>query len=363
MKRSGRPTPPIDLTDGQRRQLESMANSRSLPHSTVIRAKIVLMAADGMTNTDIAPKVGLSKGMVGLWRRRFLNQGVEGLQDEPRPGRPRSVNDQEIAEVIEKTLSTKPQGQTHWSCRTMSKEMGLSKDTINRIWRAFNLKPHRQKYFALSTDPYFVDKVRDVVGLYLNPPDNALVLCVDEKSQIQALDRTQPILPLGLGYLEGVTHHYFRNGTTTLFTALDIATGQVITQCKPRHRQQEFLQFLGHIDKNVPKELDIHLVVDNYGTHKSQKVREWLAKRPRYHIHYTPTYASWLNQVETWFSIIERKTIRRGAFPSVKDLVMKIAQFVKDYNSKCEPFSWHATADSILGKVKRLCENISETRH
>jgi putative transposase len=363
VKRSGRPTPPIVLPDRQRKQLEAMAGSRSLPHGQVVRAKIVLLAAEGMTNTEIAPEVGLSIGMVGIWRRRFLMQGVEGLRDEPRPGRPRSIDDQEIAEVIQKTISTRPKGETHWSCRTMAKETGLSKDTINRIWRAFRLKPHRQKYFALSTDPYFVDKVRDIVGLYLNPPDNALVLCVDEKSQIQALDRTQPILPLGLGYLEGVTHHYIRNGTTTLFAALDVATGQVITQCKPRHRQQEFLQFLRHIDKNVPKELEIHLVVDNYGTHKSQTVRDWLARRPRYHIHYTPTYASWLNQVETWFSIIERKTIRRGTFPSVKDLVVKIAQFVKNHNAKCAPFAWHATADSILGKVKRLCEAISETGH
>ena len=319
------------------------------------------MAADGMTNTDIAPKVGLSKGMVGIWRRRFLGQGVEGLQDEPRPGRPRSVGDQEIAEVIEKTLSTKPEGQTQWSCRTMSKEMGLSKDTINRIWRAFNLKPHRQKYFALSTDPYFVNKVRDVVGLYLNPPDKALVLCVDEKSQIQALDRTQPILPLGLGYLEGVTHHYIRNGTTTLFAALDVATGQVITQCKPRHRQQEFLQFLRHIDKNVPKELDIHLVVDNYATHKHERVRRWLAARPRYHVHYTPTYSSWLNQVEIWFNIITQKAIRRGTFRSVKELVAKIQTFVAHYNSKSRPFRWTATANSIFEKLQRLCKSIAET--
>lgn len=363
MRRTGRPTPAIVLTERQRQQLSAMANSRTLPHSQVIRARIVLMAADGMTNTDIAPQVGLSIGMVGIWRRRFLTQGVEGLQDEPRPGRPRSISDGKIAEVIEKTLLARPRAGTHWSCRTMAKETGLSKDSINRIWLAFNLKPHLQKHFTLSTDPHFVEKVRDVVGLYLNPPDKALVLCVDEKSQIQALDRTQPVLPLGLGYLEGVTHHYIRNGTTTLFAALDVATGQVMAQCKPRHRQQEFLQFLRHIDKNVPPEMHIHLIVDNYGTHKSQKVREWLAKRRRYHIHYTPTYASWLNQVETWFSIIERKTIRRGTFPSVKDLVLKIATFVKEYNANCRPFAWHATADSILGKVKRLCQTISETEH
>ena len=215
----------------------------------------------------------------------------------------------------------------------------------------------------MSTDPLFVDKVRDIVGLYMDPPDKALLLGVDEKSQIQALDRTQPVLPLGLGYLEGVTHNYIRHGTTTLFAALDVASGKVLTQCKPRHRQQEFLQFLRHINANVPKDLDIHLIVDNYGTHKSQTVRDWLAKRPRYHVHYTPTYASWLNQVETWFGIIERKAIRRGTFHSVNDLVFKIAHFVKEYNARCKPFAWHATADSILGKVKRLCETISETGH
>jgi putative transposase len=363
MRRPGRPTMPIVLTQGQQRQLEAMAHSRSLPHGQVVRAKIVLMAANGMTNTQIAAHVGLSIGMVGIWRKRFLKQGVEGLQDEPRPGRPRSVSDQRVAEVIERTLSSKPKEATHWSCRSMAGATGLSKDTVNRIWQAFNLKPHRQKHFSLSTDPFFVDKVRDVVGLYLDPPDNALVLCVDEKSQIQALDRTQPILPLGLGYLEGVTHNYIRHGTTTLFAALDVATGSVLTQCKPRHRQQEFLQFLKHIDGNVPPELDIHLIVDNYGTHKSQKVREWLARRPRYNVHYTPTYTSWLNQVETWFGIIDQKTIRRGTFRSVTELVTKIACFVKEYNANCRPFAWHATADSILGKVARLCTTISETGH
>ena len=363
MRRPGRPTMPIVLTQGQERQLDAMARSRSVPHSQVIRARIVLMAAKGMTNTEIAPEVGFSIGMVGIWRRRFLTQGVEGLRDEPRPGRPRSVSDQRIAEVIQKTLSSKPEGATHWSCRSMAAATRLSKATISRIWQAFNLKPHRQKHFALSTDPLLVDKVRDVVGLYLAPPDKALVLCVDEKSQIQALDRTQPILPLGLGYLEGITHNYIRHGTTTPFAALDVATGAVLTQCKPRHRQQEFLQFLKHIDANVPADLDIHLIVHNYGTHKSKKVREWLARRPRYHVHYTPTYTSWLNQVETWFGLIEQKTIRRGTFRSVGELVAQIARFVKEYNANCRPYAWHATADSIVGKVARLCITISETGH
>jgi len=239
----------------------------------------------------------------------------------------------------------------------------LSRPTVHRVWKAFGLQPHRQRHFKLSTDPFFVEKLRDIVGLYLNPPDKAMVLCVDEKSQVQALDRTQPLLPMGLGYVEGVTHDYVRHGTTTLFAALDIATGKVLTRCKRRHRHQEYLQFLKYIDQNVPEDLDIHLVVDNYATHKHDKVKRWLAARPRYQVHYTPTYASWLNQVEIWFNIITQKAIRRGTFRSVKDLVSKIDQFVNHYNKETQPFVWTATADSILEKIKRLCQCISETRH
>ena len=245
----------------------------------------------------------------------------------------------------------------------MAKEMKVSKDTVQRIWSTFNIRPHRQKHFSLSTDPFFVEKVRDIVGLYLNPPDKAMVLCVDEKSQIQALDRIQPVLPMGLGYVEGITHHYQRHGTLTLFAALDLTSGEVITDCKQRHRHQEFLQFLRQIDAHVPAKLDVHLVVDNYATHKHPKVKQWLAARSRYHIHYTPTYSSWLNQVEIWFNIITQKAIRRGSFRSVKELKYKIDQFVQKYNTNCKPFSWTANADSILAKLKRLCENISETEH
>jgi putative transposase len=321
------------------------------------------MAAGGLNNINIAQRIGLSNYTVGVWRQRFVKQGLMGLYDEPKPGGPRSIHDEHIARLIHKTLQTKPKNQTHWTCRSIAEKTKVSKSTVQRVWKAFGIQPHRQKHFKLSTDPFFVEKVRDIVGLYLNPPDKAMVLCVDEKSQIQALDRTQPLLPMGLGYVEGLTHDYKRHGTTTLFAALDIASGSVLAQCKAKHRHQEFLQFLRHIDSNVPKQLDIHLVVDNYGTHKHEKIRRWLAARPRYHMHYTPTYSSWINQVEIWFNIITQKAIRRGTFRSVKDLVNNINQFVDQYNKNSKPFSWTATADSILAKINRLCQGIAGTVH
>jgi putative transposase len=290
-------------------------------------------------------------------------QRIPGLYDEPRPGGPRSIRDEQIAVLVRKTLRKPPKDGTHWSCRSIAAESKLSKSTVQRVWQAFGLQPHRQKHFKLSTDPFFVEKVRDIVGLYLNPPDHAVVLGVDEKSQIQALDRTQPMLPLGLGYVEGVTHDYVRHGTTTLFAALDLASGHVLTQCKRRHRHQEFLQFLRHIEASVPAQLEVHLVVDNYGTHKHAKVRRWLAARPRFHVHYTPTYASWLNHVEIWFNIITQRAIRRGTFKSVRELVAKIEAFVQHYNRRCHPFSWTATADSILEKIDRLCKAVAGTAH
>ena len=363
MARLGRPKKPIELTDRVRSDLEAITRSRTLPAALVRRARIVLLAAEGMYNTEIGKHVGLSGSMVGYWRKRFLAQGIEGLGDEPRPGGPRSICDEKIASLVRKTLRTKPKAGSHWTCRTMAEAVGLSKSTVQRVWKAFSLQPHRQKHFQLSTDPHFVEKVRDIVGLYLNPPDKAMVLCVDEKTQVQALDRTQPMLPLGLGYVEGITHHYVRHGTTTLFAALDIATGKVLTRCASRHRHQEFLAFLRHIDASVPEDLDIHLVVDNYATHKHAKVRNWLASRPRYHVHYVPTYSSWLNQVEIWFNIITQRAIRRGTFKSVKQLVSRIELFVSVYNAQSTPFAWTATADSILQKVKRLCEGIHGTRH
>ncbi len=327
----------------------------------VRRAEIVLLAAEGWPHEAIGGAVGVSRVTVGKWRQRFLDRGLNGLHDEPRPGAPRSITDEQVAEVIYRTLKTKPKDQTQWSVRSMGAETGLTKDAVHRIWRTYGLQPHRQKHFKLSTDPFFVDKVRDIVGLYLHPPEHALVLCVDEKSQIQALERSQPLLPLGLGYVEGVTHDYKRHGTTTLFAALDIATGEVMAQCKSRHRHQEFLQFLHPIEDHVPRGLDVHLVVDNYGTHKHAKVKRWLARRPRFHLHYTPTYASWLNQVEIWFNIITRQAVRRHSFRKVRELVERIERYTAQWNANAHPFVWTATADSILAKIKRLCERISTT--
>jgi putative transposase len=268
-----------------------------------------------------------------------------------------------VANVVRKTLQTKAKRGTHWAVRPMAESTRISKSTVHRIWTAFGLQPHRQKSFKLSTDPFFVEKVRDIVGLYLSPPDNAVVLGVDKKSQIQALDRTQPVLPMGLGYVEGVTHDYVRHGTTTLFAALDIANGTVITQCKRKHCHQEFLAFLKQIEQQVPEHLDIHAIVDNYATHKHATIKRWLARHPRWHIHHTPTYASWLNQVEIWFNLITQQAIRRGTFTSVRELVAKIQAYSENYNRHPRPFVWTATADSILAKVERLCQNISGTRH
>ncbi len=359
----GRPLAPLTLSESEREELGSITRSRSMPQALATRARIVLLAADGESNTDIAERLGLSKPTVGIWRKRYVTQRMAGLYDEPRPGGPRSIRDEQVAALLRKTLKTKPKGGTHWSCRSIAAETKLSKSTVQRVWKAFGLQPHRQKHFKISTDAFFVEKVRDIVGLYLNPPDHAVVLCVDEKSQIQALDRTAPFLPLGLGYVEGVTHDYVRHGTTTLFAALDIATGRVLTKCKRRHRHQEFLQFLRHIDASVPKKLDVHLVVDNYATHKHDRVRRWLAARPRFHIHYTPTYSSWLNQVEIWFNIITQRAIRRGTFRSVRDLTQKIDTFVHHYNRECQPFAWTATSDSIFEKLERLSKAIAGTEH
>ena len=362
--RTGRPKKQeIVLTDDHRQQLDALASSRSLPHGLARRARIVLLSAQGLANTAIAERLSVSQPTVGKWRGRYLASGLEGLYDEMRPGRPRSIEDEQVAQLVRLTLEGKPRNATHWSVRSMAEEAGLSKSTVQRIWKAFGLQPHRRRTFKLSTDPFFVEKVRDICGLYLNPPDKALVLCVDEKSQIQALERTQPLLPLGLGYAEGVTHDYRRHGTTTLFAALDVANGQVLAQCKKRHRHQEYLQFLRHIEKNTPTDLDIHLIVDNYATHKHIKVKRWLAKRPHWHVHYTPTYSSWLNQVEIWFNTITQRAIRRGSFRSVKQLVEKIETFVQNHNRRTAPFSWTATADSILQKVRRLCECLSGTQH
>jgi len=360
---AGRPKAPLVLAQEECLQVKSIASSRSLPHGLVQRARLVLMAGEGLSNAAISEKLQLSPQSVCKWRQRYLDQGLAGLHDELRPGRPRTVSDEKVAALVRKTLRTRPRGGTHWTIRSIAQETRLSTTTVHRIWQAFGLQPHRQRHFKLSTDPFFVEKVRDIVGLYLQPPDKAVVLCVDEKTQIQALERTQPMLPMGLGYVEGVTHDYQRHGTTTLFAALDVATGRVVTQCKPRHRHQEYLAFLRRVEQNIPTTLDIHLVVDNYATHKHPRVKRWLARHPRWKVHYTPTYASWLNQIEIWFNLITQRAIRRGTFRSVKDLVQKVDLFVQHYNPTAEPFAWTATPDSILAKLERLCQLISGTGH
>jgi putative transposase len=351
------------VSDADREQLRAMVRSRSMPHSLVRRAQIVLLSGEGESNREVARRCGVTAPAVSHWRRRYQERGLGGLHDELRPGRPRTHDDEQVAELINLVVQRKPEHATHWSVRSAAQASGISKSTVGRYFALFGLQPHRSKSFKLSTDPFFVEKVRDIVGLYLNPPDQALVLCVDEKSQVQALERTQPVLPMGLGYLEGVTHDYYRHGTTTLFAALDVLDGKVITQCKPRHRHQEFLAFLNHLDRNVPSELEIHLIADNYGTHKHAKVKAWLARHPRYRLHYTPTYSSWLNQVERWFGLITQQAIRRGSFRHVRELVDMIERYVAHYNKHKRPFVWTATADSILAKVERICKLINGTQH
>jgi putative transposase len=353
----------IVLSESERQELGELVRSRTATHGLVRRARIVLASAEGVANTAIARELGLSVPAVGHWRRRFLEQGLAGLYGEQRPGRPRSHDDAAVAGLLTRVLQSRPAVGTHWTVRGAAEASGISKSAVQRYFRLFGIQPHRTRSFKLSTDPLFVEKVRDIVGLYLNPPDKAVVLCVDEKSQIQALERTQPVLPMGLGHADGLTHDYKRHGTTTLFAALDIANGRILAQCKPRHRHQEFLGFLKCIDAGVPAELDVHLVIDNYATHKHPKVRQWLAERPRYHVHFTPTYSSWLNQVERWFGILTGREIRRGSFTSAKELIRRIDAFITAYNTNSRPFSWTATADDILTKVAKVCNVISGTRH
>lgn len=353
----------VTLTKQQRAQLEAFTRSRSLPHALVRRARILLMADEGFPNKAIAEQLGISNPTVGHWCKRFNAEGIDGLYDQPPSARARTYSDDEVARLLQKALDERPSEGTHWSVRSFAEATGVSKSTVHRYFQLFGIQPHRTQNFKLSTDPFFVEKVRDIVGLYLNPPDHALVLCVDEKSQVQALERSQPVLPMGLGYVEGVTHDYYRHGTTTLFAALDVANGTVIGQCKPKHRHQEFLSFLRHIERNVPADLDIHLVMDNYATHKHPKVRAWFAKRPRFHVHFTPTYASWLNQVERWFGIITQRAIKRGSFRSVKELINRIETFTEHYNQHSAPFKWTATADSIFEKLTRLSKLLCGTAH
>jgi transposase len=356
----GRPKAPLVLTDDERAKLQSWANRPTSAQRLALRARIVLACANGLDNKEVAKALRITPHTVGKWRARFLEARLEGLADEPRPGAPRSLSDAKVEEVISRTLETKPDNATHWSTRSMAERTGLSQSAIVRIWHAFGLQPHKSETFKLSTDPFFVEKVRDVVGLYLNPPERAIVLSVDEKSQVQALDRTQPLLPLGPGQAERHTHDYVRNGTTSLFAALNVATGAVIGKCYRRHRQQEFVRFLEEIDAAIAHEggVTIHLILDNYGTHKTARVKRWLQRHPRYVVHFTPTSASWLNQVERFFARLTEQRIRRGVFRSVAALEAAIKDYLEKHNQDPKPFVWTATADLIFKKIQKTCETV-----
>ena len=345
----------IELSGDERRELESLARRRSTGQALATRARIVLAAAEGDTNVRIAARLGVFKSTAGRWRERFAVHRLDGLYDEPRPGAPRKIGDEAITEVIRLTLETLPKGATHWSLRSMAKTTGYAPSTIHEVWKAFGLQPHRSETFKLSTDPLFVEKVRDIVGLYLDPPDRAVVLCVDEKSQIQALDRTQPLLPLRPGQVERRTHDYERHGTLSLFAALDVAAGKVVGRCFPRHRASEFRKFLDTVEVGVPPDLDVHLVMDNVATHKTKLIRDWLAKRPRWHVHFTPTSASWINQVERFFGLLTDKAIRRGVHRSTVELEAAIHAYIDATNDDPRPFRWTKSADDILASINRFC--------
>lgn len=348
----------ITLKQNERAQLETVVKSIRSEVRDVFRARIILLANEGKTNQDIAIELNTSRQTISLWRNRFSSHRLEGLKDQSGRGRKRMYGNKKVETIIEKTLTTTPKDATHWSTRSMAKEMGVGHMTIHRIWKAHQLKPHLVRTFKLSKDKHFTDKLQDIVGLYLNPPEHALVLCVDEKSQIQALDRTQPGLPIKKGRCGTMTHDYKRHGTTTLFAALNMFDGMVIGTCMERHRHQEYLRFLRKIDKETPQKLDLHLIVDNYATHKHQKVKRWLLKHPRFHIHYTPTSCSWLNLVERFFSEITTKRIRRGIFRSVLELIQAIDEYLELYNVKAKPFVWTKTADKIIKKLAPLYDMV-----
>jgi transposase len=345
----------IELTDAERGQLEARTRRRKTARGDAMRAEIVLLAASGMTNVAIAKQLGVTRVTVALWRKRFAADRFAGLVDEARPGAPRKIGDDKIAEVVTATLEKMPPHATQWSTRSMAKASGLSISTVHRIWRAFSLQPHRSETFKLSKDPLFVEKVRDIVGLYLNPPDRALVLCIDEKSQIQALDRTQPLLPMRPGQVERRTHDYKRHGTTSLFAALDVKLGTVIGKCMPRHRALDFRRFLDTVEHTVPADLDIHIVMDNASSHKTKLIENWFAKRPRWHRHFTPTSASWINQVERFFALLTDEQIRRGAHRSTQELEAAIMSYIETRNADAKPFRWTKTADDILASIERFC--------
>jgi transposase len=361
--RTGRPIPPLTLTATERETLERWARRATTAQAVAQRARLILGCAAGRTNTVVAHDLRVTKQTVGKWRSRFVARRLDGLLDEPRPGAPRTITDAQVERVLTRTLESTPADATHWSTRSMAKASGLSRSAVHRIWRAFALQPHRTETFKLSADPLFIEKVRDIVGLYLRPPDRAMVLCVDEKSQIQALDRTQPLLPMRPGQVERRTHDYARHGTTSLFAALDAKTGRIIGQLHRRHRSVEFRKFLDTIEAAVPAALDLHLILDNSSTHKTALIRRWLAKRPRVHLHFTPTSASWLNLVERWFAALTEKQIKRGTHASTRVLEAAIRQYIAVTNETPKPFVWTKTADEILASVARFCHRISETGH
>jgi transposase len=350
----GRPQKhPLVVSELQREELEQIVKQRR-ERRLVFRARIILKCAVGQNDSVVAGALRTSNATVGYWRRRFGRGGVDALWDEPRPGAPRQIGDEKVQQVIELVLQSKPAAATHWSTRLMAQKLDLSQSAISRIWRAFGLKPHRHEAFQISTDPFFIEKARDMVGLYLSPPTNALVLCVDGKSQIQALNRTQPILPLRPGQVERHTPEYQRNGTTSLFAALDVATGNVIGRCFRRHRTVEFRQFLDQVDEQVPTELEVHLILDNYATHKTAVIRQWLQRHPRYHLHFSPTHSSWINQVERWFALLSQRQIKRGSHHTVRELELAIEQFIAAHNENPKPFVWTKNADQILESLRRF---------
>jgi transposase len=359
----GRPTKPLSVTPEEKQKLALLARRPKTAQSLAMRARIVLGCSEGLSNGEVARRLHITGATVCKWRERFRVNRLEGLLDEPRPGAPRSITDAQVEEVVTKTLESMPMNSTHWSTRLMAQKTGLSQTAIVRIWRTFGLQPHRVVNFKFSKDPQFVEKVRDIVGLYLNPPDRAIVLCVDEKSQVQALNRTQPILPLAPGVPARQSHDYERHGVTSLFAAMDVASGVTISNCYRRHRHQEFLRFLNDIEANLPRGVDVHLVMDNYGTHKVTKVRTWLARHPRYHIHFTPTSGSWLNLVERLFAEVTERCVRRGSHTAVRSLEKAMLDYLDQRNKAPKPFVWTADADLILGKVGRLAKRISDSGH
>jgi transposase len=362
-RRRGPKLPELALSEEERATLERWARRRTSAQALALRCRIVLACAEGASNAAVAARLGVSRPTVTKWRSRFVARRLEGLADEPRPGAARTITDEQVEQVLVMTLETTPKGATHWSTRSLAKHVGMSQSAISRIWRAFGLKPHLVDTFKLSTDPQFIDKVRDIVGLYLNPPEAAMVLCVDEKTSVQALDRTAPILPLLPGVPQRQTHDYIRYGVTNLYAALDVASGKVISQMTVRHRAVEFKRFLDRVDKQVPAELAVHVICDNSSTHKTPAIQRWLLSHPRVHLHFTPTYSSWLNLVERWFAELTTKWLRRGTHRSVRELEQAIQSWIEAWNENPRPFVWTRTADEILDTIATYCQRINDSGH